>query len=933
MKIFTAKTKILGAILIYLILTIIFAWPLLGNFNNSIFGVQNDTLGTLWGLWWTKKAILDLHIFPATSNLIAAPFGIIIPYFFPWNYLIALPIVAVWGAIPAFNFLSLMGFVLTGLAMYLLAIYFTKNFWASVIAGAILAFSPYHLVNAQSFLDLGQIEWLVFYLYFLFRLKDRPNAFNLIFANIFCLITLFSSHYYAVFTVFLTILFIIIYSIINWRKIKLAKLIKPRINLIILINFIVIAVFLLLAFIVFNRNLNKVNLPSFDDIMNFGSVKWWYYLLPSMEHPIFGKWVSSHIVGISFAAQTHYLGYITILLSFFALCYKKNWKKFIFFIVAALLALLFSLPPKIHFGHLIVNMPSYYLFEFLPFVRFVSRFSLIVMIGLTILSAAAIDKLIRNKKIGAQIAVLVCVIVLFLIEFLPNFVTTKLHQLPEAYQFLKNQPGDFSIVEYPFFPNSPWMWEQMYFQTEHQKSLLNNFEFKSKNEEAFKHFYGAIENITEPTTPYFLKLLGTQYVVIHLKNQEEMNDGTIRRNTLANLERIKNIAGLKLVKEAAEADIFEIKNPLPVVSIANYPLLLKNGKDMIFFKNKLKNAQRPEDIPAIFTQTNQKQDDFIKERAINNLFSLDVGEMDFNGHVFTKNFDAPKTDEPRDYRLILDKTNEKEIGSVEINNKKIKDVVKSTELMTINNQLTLRPTRVEANIFTNPSFENKALWGQVWNLTIGKEGEDKSAKAEQTTDATEGKYSLKLTSENGTMASMRQEIKNIDPNSLYLISFDYKHLQGAKPRYAILEDTGTNDSKIENIKTGEWQHLQILYRPKPNTRFAALEFYSDSWADKPSINLYDNVKVTKIDLNINDVILEPILPPANPKIEITFEQKNENNYQVTIKNAKDPFFLVFLKPFFEKWQLGSEKNHFQVDGYAHAWYLEKQGDYQLELTR
>ena len=73
------------------------------------------------------------------------------------------------------------------------------------------------------------------------------------------------------------------------------------------------------------------------------------------------------------------------------------------------------------------------------------------------------------------------------------------------------------------------------------------------------------------------------------------------------------------------------------------------------------------------------------------------------------------------------------------------------------------------------------------------------------------------------------------------------------------------------------------------------------------------------------------------KPSTSFEQINDTKYIVHIKNAAQPFFLILLSTYDERWEMhiSGEKvpdgNHFIVNGYANAWYIDKPGEYNITL--
>jgi len=86
--------------------------------------------------------------------------------------------------------------------------------------------------------------------------------------------------------------------------------------------------------------------------------------------------------------------------------------------------------------------------------------------------------------------------------------------------------------------------------------------------------------------------------------------------------------------------------------------------------------------------------------------------------------------------------------------------------------------------------------------------------------------------------------------------------------------------------------------------------------------------------NKESLILKQITPP-----EISFKKINPTKYLVSVKNAKGPYTLEFLEGFSPLWKLNFvnssdevSDNHFILNGYANGWYIEKSGNYSLEIN-
>jgi hypothetical protein len=131
----------------YLLLTIVYTWPLpvrLGDVTHD----YGDPLLNTWILWWTTKAV------PLTAHWWNAP--IFYPsagtFAFSEHLLglapIAAPLIALTGSpLVGYNVTLLASFVLSGLGAHFLAYTLTRRHDAAFVAGVAFAFAPYRLAQ------------------------------------------------------------------------------------------------------------------------------------------------------------------------------------------------------------------------------------------------------------------------------------------------------------------------------------------------------------------------------------------------------------------------------------------------------------------------------------------------------------------------------------------------------------------------------------------------------------------------------------------------------------------------------------------------------------------------------------------------------------------------------------------------------------------
>ena len=178
---------ILLCLFLSLIAGLIFTWPLTFNFFSAIpytlrpiSGFEQvplmpgDHLQTYYWFWLLKDNLWGhsaLFTNPYEFNGPAGPMSTVYANFpFSLIYILLLPL----GPIGAYNGLIILSFLLSGLAMFLLARTWTEDFWASLLAGLVFATVPYrvsHIAGGQLF---GYVIFLLpLCLYFVERTLEK----------------------------------------------------------------------------------------------------------------------------------------------------------------------------------------------------------------------------------------------------------------------------------------------------------------------------------------------------------------------------------------------------------------------------------------------------------------------------------------------------------------------------------------------------------------------------------------------------------------------------------------------------------------------------------------------------------------------------------------------------------------------------------------
>ncbi len=580
---------------VFFILACIFTFPLILNMHTSIYDYQGDLVETLWYAWWVKYAWqhdLDCQF----VSIVACPYGVDLSRDIAKNIGLQfanyplLLLTLLQNEIFAYNFIMLATFPLAGLAMYLLAVYLTKNKWASLVAGLAYAFCPYHFAHA-SHITLANIQWMPLFILFLFKLHKERTYSNAALCGLFFALTLLSDTYYGYFMlVAAATFFIFMLARKLFRKIKKLHQINftPQVGIMKNISLLCVTVFtasvicfpyifpILNSYLskdgklsvlqtAYNRSIKELKEPS-ATLLN--------YILPSPNHPIFGGF-TSRFEGLLFYGENPqeynlFLGFFVIVLSVYAFKLWRNSKKIEvaavdvkeaeeidfsikFFMTLAVVAFLFSLYPVFVLFGKELWLPSAYIYDIVPFFRSIGRFGIILMLAFSVLMAFGIKFLferINLKKARVGLIILFSAIVIFEFVNFPPFKATDIEASQSVYFWLKEEPAETLIVEYPIEEDDTVIY--LFNQRVHQKKLVNGAprgtEAYSTNEK--------IRDILNPQTRKILKKLDVSYIIVHFSRYTQQSE---KENVKTELLKYPERYGLIMVKDFEDTKVYRIK--------------------------------------------------------------------------------------------------------------------------------------------------------------------------------------------------------------------------------------------------------------------------------------------------------------------------------------------------------------------------------------
>ncbi len=569
----------------FIILSLILTYPLIFRMGSCIYGSPGDPTGTVYSLWRMKYS-WDKGIPYYFNVIVAADYseGIRVPlleFFAKWLTILT-------NEILAYNLIILLSFPLSGISMYYLVHHLTKSRTVSLVSGIIFAFCPYHFAHSWTHLGLANIQWMPLYVLALLRLDENRNYGNAILCAVTFCLNAFTDLHYGYFMAVFTIAFLLFKLLYAWRVRwwtatdwqSLFRAVKAGL----------VAVLVTLAIILpFHYRTLKTEflerktevlasqgyVRPFKDLFT-GGAKVGGYLLPAVEHPVFGRFtkklVDSWLYSDRWSENALYLGCVPTALAIVAIIAWRRRRQrpvnqssvishqssdFIisFFVFLALVALVFSHAPWTEIGGYRILFPSYFMYKILPACRGYQRFGILVMLSVSVLAGMGLANVLRKMaNCKSRIAITSLLVSLVLFEFWnwPPYRITDVSQTPPVYQWLAKQPEDFTIAEYPLSRNISFNhYDYLFWQRIHQKPMVNGAVPGTYAERIRK----SIIDITDVKTPRVLRWLGAKYVIFHPDRYLREEEATA---VIGEIPDMSQAEGLKLVKEFESVKVYEV---------------------------------------------------------------------------------------------------------------------------------------------------------------------------------------------------------------------------------------------------------------------------------------------------------------------------------------------------------------------------------------
>ena len=454
---------------VYLVcICLYFSW-IFPDFTNSLLGPPEDNLQDLWNTWYSQKLLpFNLRGFYFTDSIFYPEGATLLYHSFSYSNLLLIYVIrSLFGLsldihvlVGLNNFMIILSFFLGALCAFYLAKYITNNFVASLIAGFIFAFSPFHVAHSLHHMHVATVQYIPWFVLFFLKYTKEKTSLQLFGAVTFFVLGALSSFYYLVYNLFFIGLYYI-YSVCVEKRVFIKDLIG-RSSAIVIYGMVILAPLLILMVIKGMTN-PRAYVPGHNlyvaDLVGF-VVFHPYHLLASYVAPI-----NNRLSGNPWEMSV-YLGWINIALLAWSLMRRDAFKikGYIFSLTVMAVFMLLAMGEKLHVLGKSVDLqflPTAFL-EHLPLLRNLrspSRAVVYVYLFLGIASGLMIKHLFFGSEGCPPVwrtthrlrtLILVALSSLIFIDFYPaNLASTKIECPPAYSEIVRDPTPTFGILDLP----------------------------------------------------------------------------------------------------------------------------------------------------------------------------------------------------------------------------------------------------------------------------------------------------------------------------------------------------------------------------------------------------------------------------------------------------------------------------------------------------
>jgi hypothetical protein len=590
------------ALCMYIILTVLFTWPLAANFRTFVNGNAFDVFHELWYLrLGSSSPTGPFFLFSTSASYYPTGAPLYFQVLSPFNTLNFAWLSKLFGEIVAFNLLYMFTFFFAGFTTYILVKYLTKNNYAAFLAGVAFAFAPIHTGQGFDHLNIMSAEFIPLFTYFMIKMARERTTWNSVYTGVAMILNAMCDLHMFLLTAAVFVIFHI-YTFFTQRKLIVNRgYIQRLIVMITLTSLLGFVVYFQTAYGLFFVPKSIGAASSVTRFLSAKSADLVSFFIPSSANPFLSRYVATLNVDIGRStvlpneAATAYVGYTVLGLSLLGLIFFWKRRDVYFWGLLALLGAILALGPYVRILGTPTPIPGiwgylYYLIPLLNSFRAPYRFDYLVALGLAILAGYGVtglfDQFSRIKvpafsKMVVKAFVITILCTLVIVEFLPIPYAEFYAPTPQFYQVLANDHSNFSVIEVPI--QNPVQSLYLYYQSAYSAPLIDGSIPRSPQYPSMiiqtapfidqlgyytpgKAPASDIVNQTYPITtlaPYIMAQYNVKYIIVH---KDLFNSPTAY---LAYVDQLTPLLGQPIYQDSAIV-AFRFVPPSPNTGIVQF---------------------------------------------------------------------------------------------------------------------------------------------------------------------------------------------------------------------------------------------------------------------------------------------------------------------------------------------------------------------------
>ena len=484
--------KILAiSFLVFLISALYITYPLIFNLGSLITGYGDQYLH-VYVMNWVVHALFT-NPFSLFAGSIYYPFINPIAYsdiFITSSILGIIPLFLIQEPVSIVNFTFISSIFMVGFFTFILSFYLTKNFWASLVSGLLIIFSPVFL-DKKTHIQILSIQWVPLSILFFIIFTNNFKSRYLFLSLFFFLLQFYNSFLPGYFILF----FYVIYFLFIWIKDRrVTKKVFTKNNLLITILFILLMFPIIKPYLDVDNKYHAAR--DIRDSIHFALQP--EDLIYPNEHTVLEK-VLLEISNLQKYQRTDEIkaGYIGLMFSLLAIVvivfsFKKIRKIKLLeksFLTTGLLGLILSFGPALHFARETIHNPFpiilpyalfYYIIPGFNGFRNSARWEILFIFCIAILISLVLPLILKNIKKAWIIYLILILGIIIEYNFPMKFYKVlSINNFPKTYDWMNTISKDSVFALMPIYnwnsPNSQIELERQYFYTKNFRKVINGY--------------------------------------------------------------------------------------------------------------------------------------------------------------------------------------------------------------------------------------------------------------------------------------------------------------------------------------------------------------------------------------------------------------------------------------------------------------------------